>query len=195
MCTGSVKISDRVGAASPELRGTCAADTILPLVRLYGYQIGSFFMTIRSATMLLVRQYFRIPSAPPEREPTPDSFQPPIGTGNWKMPMSTLLMLTVPVLICRASAIALVLSRVQTLPDKPEPGVVGLFDRLGRVTHLHHGQGGAERLLTHAVHFVVDVDQHRRLIEESPTAVIVRLAAGEHLRALPYCVVVWRCLC
>jgi hypothetical protein len=29
--------------------------------------------------MLLVRQYLRMPLAPPDREPTPESFQPPIG--------------------------------------------------------------------------------------------------------------------
>jgi hypothetical protein len=49
----------------------------------------------------------------------PDSFQPPNGIGNWKTLVSTLLMLTDPVFICRASAIALTLSRVQTLPDNP----------------------------------------------------------------------------
>ena len=75
-------------------------------------------------------------------------------------------MLTAPVLICRANAIALTLSRVQMLPTT-QTGVVGLLDRLGRITHLHHRQRGAERLLPHAVHAVVDVDQHRRLIEQA----------------------------
>jgi hypothetical protein len=43
----------------------------------------------------LVQQYFRIPSAPPEREPSPESFQPSIAAGNWKA--RTLLMFTMPV--------------------------------------------------------------------------------------------------
>ena len=67
--------------------------------------------------MLLVRQYLRIPSAPPEREPTPESFQPSIGTDNDEA--MTLLMFTVPVFILRANALTLFLSRVHTLPDNP----------------------------------------------------------------------------
>jgi hypothetical protein len=67
----------------------------------------------------LVRQYFRIPPAPPERNPSPESFQPPNGTGVCPTPNRTLLMCTSPVLSRRADAIAFALSRVHTLPDRP----------------------------------------------------------------------------
>ena len=51
---------------------TMAASS-LPFFGPYGYQSGSFFIVTRSATILLVRQNLRIPAAPPEREPTPES--------------------------------------------------------------------------------------------------------------------------
>ena len=69
--------------------------------------------------MLLARQYLRMSLAPPEREPTPDSFQPAYGTGYCKTFSIALLMFTDPVAICLASVIPLALSRVHTLPDSP----------------------------------------------------------------------------
>jgi hypothetical protein len=49
-------------------------------LEVHGYQNSSLFIAARSATMFLARQYLRNASAPPEHEPTPDSFQPAYGT-------------------------------------------------------------------------------------------------------------------
>ena len=59
-------------------------------------------------------------------------------------------------------------SRVNTDAREPVGRVVGQADRLLGVGDLHHRQRRAERLLGHALHRVVDVDQHRRLEEAGP---------------------------
>jgi hypothetical protein len=110
--------------------------------------------------MACARQYFRIPDLPPNREPSPDSFQPPMGTATQKALAITSLMLTAPASIRRATRIPLSRSAVQT-----EGGIIGQPDGFGFVGDPDHGQGRAERLFTDAGHRMFDVDDHRRLEE------------------------------
>ena len=73
-----------------------------PSVNLYfrgecGSQMSSLFCGgIRGTVIACWRQYLRIPFAPPQRVPMPESFQPPIGRAKLNMLEPKSLMLTAP---------------------------------------------------------------------------------------------------
>ena len=90
--------------------------------------------------------------------------QPPIGTGNWKMPMSTLLML-----LFRCSSAGPAPSpwscRASRRCPTTRTGSRCPF-RSPRPRHAPSSRARWGRTSPHdAVHFVVDVDQHRRLVK------------------------------
>ena len=106
----------------------------------------------------------------------PDCFQPPIGTPIAAMLVITSLTLTEPASIRRATLLGPVLL-AEDRGGEPVAGVVGEAHRLLGVAHLHHPDDGAEGLVAHHLHRVVDVDQHGRL--EVVAGAVDLLAAGQ----------------
>src|SRR6202000_962017 len=85
-----------------------------------GYQSNSLaWVGMRGDVIAWTRQYLRIPAAPPNRVPTPECFQPPIGRSRANPFDMTSLMLTPPTSSLRATRSPRSLSPVHTVADSP----------------------------------------------------------------------------
>ncbi len=93
---------------------------------------------------------------------------------------STSLTLTAPALDPAGDPLGPLLL-AEDRAGEPVAGVVGESQRLLGVAHLHHADDGAEGLVAHHLHRVVDVDQHRRF--EVVAWSLDPLAAGQRLGA------------
>ena len=122
------------------------------------------------------RQNLRSPSAPPNRAPMPDVFQPPIGAVVHIRLETTSLMLTAPQSKLHRNVFGALDITGEHRRATARTGCRWPAGRLRDVGHLHDRQCRTEGLLGHARHRVVDVDEHGRRVEA---------ALGRPLRSPP----------